>query len=414
MQHIKGPDFPTGGYIVGREGIKEAYETGRGRVVMRGRAHIEPLRGGKEAIIVTELPFMVKKGGKGNLIDKIADLVRDKKISEISDLRDETDRSGMRLVIELKRDAIPEVVLNKLYKHTSLQQTFGVNMVALADGVPRTLDLREVIRYYVLHQKEVVTRRTKDELERAERRAHILEGLLIALVEHRRGDQADPLLAGSRAGARGPDREVRAVGRAGAGDPRHAPPAPDRARDRQDQVRARRPDGAHQGAARDPRRGGAPLRPDQGGAARDQGDLRRRAPQRDHRRRGRGRPRGHDRRGADGDLDHSLRLHQAPAALDLPQAEARRHRRDRDGDQGGRLHRAPAHLLDARLPAVLHQLRQGLPPEGLRAARGRAHRQGPRAGQPAAAARGRARARGDPDARLLRAQVRRVRHAQRA
>ncbi len=181
MKHIKGPDFPTGGYIVGRGGIKEAYETGRGRVVMRGRAHVEPIRGGKEAIIVTELPFMVKKGGKGNLIDRIADLVREKKISEISDLRDETDRSGMRLVIELKRDAIPEIVLNKLYKHTSLQQTFGVNMVALADGVPRTLNLREVIRYYVLHQKEVVTRRTKDELERAERRAHILEGLLIAL-----------------------------------------------------------------------------------------------------------------------------------------------------------------------------------------------------------------------------------------
>ena len=169
---------------------------------MRARAHVEPLRGGKEAIIVTELPFMVKKGGKGNLIDKIADLVRDKKISEISDLRDETDRSGMRLVIELKRDAIPEVVLNKLYKHTSLQQTFGVNMVALADGVPRTLDLREVIRYYVLHQKEVVTRRTKDELQRAERRAHILEGLLIALVEHRRRDQADPLVDRPRRSAR--------------------------------------------------------------------------------------------------------------------------------------------------------------------------------------------------------------------
>jgi DNA gyrase subunit A len=181
MQHVKGPDFPTGGYIVGRAGIKEAYETGRGRVVMRARAHVEPIRGGKEAIIVTELPFMVKKGGKGNLIDRIADLVRDKKISEISDLRDETDRSGMRLVIELKRDAIPQIVLNKLYKHTSLQQTFGVNMVALADGVPRTLDLREVIRYYVIHQKEVVTRRTKDELFRAERRAHILEGLLVAL-----------------------------------------------------------------------------------------------------------------------------------------------------------------------------------------------------------------------------------------
>jgi DNA gyrase subunit A len=181
MAHMKGPDFPTGGIIVGRSGIVDAYETGRGRVVMRARAHVEPLRGGKEAIIVTELPFMVKKGGDGGLIEKIADLVREKKIAEISDLRDESDRSGMRLVIELKRDAMPKVVLNKLYKHTSLQQTFGVNMVALADGVPRTLDLLEMIRFYVLHQKEVVTRRTKDQLQRAERRAHILEGLLIAL-----------------------------------------------------------------------------------------------------------------------------------------------------------------------------------------------------------------------------------------
>src|SRR3989440_3028545 len=181
MQHVKGPDFPTGGYIVGRQGIKNAYETGRGRVVMRARAHVEPIRGGKEAIIVTELPYMVKTGGDSGLMKKIVSLVNDKKISEISDLRDESDRNGMRLVIELKRDAIPKVVLNKLYKHTSLQQTFGVNMVALADGVPRTLNLREVIRYYVLHQKEVVTRRTKDELQRAERRAHILEGLLVAL-----------------------------------------------------------------------------------------------------------------------------------------------------------------------------------------------------------------------------------------
>jgi DNA gyrase subunit A len=181
MQHIKGPDFPTGGYIVGRQGIKDAYETGRGRVVMRARAHVEPIRGGKEAIIVTELPYMVKTGGDSGLMKKIVSLVNDKKISEISDLRDESDRNGMRLVIELKRDVIPKVVLNKLYKHTSLQQTFGVNMVALADGVPKTLNLRDMIRYYVVHQKEVVTRRTKDELRRAERRAHILEGLLIAL-----------------------------------------------------------------------------------------------------------------------------------------------------------------------------------------------------------------------------------------
>src|SRR5205807_4374831 len=181
MKHIKGPDFPTAGTILGREGIRDAYATGRGRIRVQARAHIEPIGQGKEAIIVTELPYQIRKGGDGGVILKIRDLVLDKKIPEITDLRDETDRNGMRLVIELKRDAIPKVVLNKLYKHTSLQQTFGVNMVALADGVPKTLNLREVIRYYVLHQKEVVTRRTKDQLQRAERRAHILEGLLIAL-----------------------------------------------------------------------------------------------------------------------------------------------------------------------------------------------------------------------------------------
>src|SRR6185503_14757141 len=136
MKHIKGPDFPTGGVILGLSGIRDAYETGRGRVRVRAKAHIEPLTQGKEAIIVSELPFMVKKGGDGGLITKIADLVREKKIPEISDLRDESDRRGMRLVIELKRDAIPKVVLNKLYKHTAMQSTFGVNMVALVDGVP--------------------------------------------------------------------------------------------------------------------------------------------------------------------------------------------------------------------------------------------------------------------------------------
>ncbi|MGN6372955.1 MAG: DNA gyrase subunit A [Solirubrobacteraceae bacterium] len=181
MQHIKGPDFPTGGVILGRAGIRDAYETGRGRVRVQAKAHIEPLKQGKEAIVVTELPFMVKKGGDGGLIQKIADLVHDKKIPEISDLRDESDKRGMRLVIELKRDAIPKVVLNKLYKHTSMQSTFGVNMVALVDNVPRTLNLRAVIHNYVAHQREVIVRRTKHELSEKEARAHILEGLLIAL-----------------------------------------------------------------------------------------------------------------------------------------------------------------------------------------------------------------------------------------
>src|SRR4051794_1795064 len=182
MSHIKGPDFPGGG-IMSREGIRDAYASGRGSIRVRARAHVEPLKNGKESIVVTELPFTVKKGGEGGLITKIADLVRDKKLEGISDLRDETDeRSGMRLVIELKRGGPPaKVVLNNLYKKTSMQTTFGMNMVALVDGVPRTLGLRELIHHYVDHQREVVTRRTQYELRRAEARAHILEGLLVAL-----------------------------------------------------------------------------------------------------------------------------------------------------------------------------------------------------------------------------------------
>ena len=181
MAHVKGPDFPGGG-IMSRGGIRDAYTTGKGSVKIRARAHVEPLKGGREAIIVTELPFMVKKGGENGLITKIADLVRAKKLEGISDLRDETDRSGMRLVIELKRGGQPaKVVLNNLYKKTPMQSSFGINTVALVDGVPRTLTLRELIHYYVQHQREVVTRRTQYELRRAEARAHILEGLLVAL-----------------------------------------------------------------------------------------------------------------------------------------------------------------------------------------------------------------------------------------
>jgi DNA gyrase subunit A len=182
MRHIKGPDFPTSGTILGRDGIRDAYATGRGRVRVQAKAHIEPIGQGKEAIIVTELPFQVRKGGDGGLIEKIADLVHEKKIPEITDVRDESDRRGMRLVIELKRDAMPKVVLNKLHKHTPMQTTFGVNMVALVDNVPRTLSLREVIGHYVDHQREVIVRRTKYELRRSEERAHVLEGQLIALA----------------------------------------------------------------------------------------------------------------------------------------------------------------------------------------------------------------------------------------
>jgi DNA gyrase subunit A len=178
MGFIKGPDFPTGGVILGTAGFKEAYRTGRGRVRVRAKAHTESLKGNRSAIIVTELPYQVNRA---SLIDNIVDLVKTKKITEISDLRNESDRAGMRLVIELKREAIPMVVLNKLYKHTQMQTTFGIINIALVGGVPRTLTLPEMLKAYVAFQKEIVIRRTKFELDKAETRAHILEGLLVAL-----------------------------------------------------------------------------------------------------------------------------------------------------------------------------------------------------------------------------------------
>jgi len=178
MRFVQGPDFPTGGLILGTAGFKEAYRTGRGRVRVRAKAHTEQLKGNRSAIVVTELPYQVNRAA---LIDNIVDLVKTKKITEISDLRNESDRSGMRLVIELKREAIPMVVLNKLYKHTQMQTTFGIINIALVGGVPRTLNLPEMLRAYIAFQKEIVIRRTKFELDKAETRAHILEGLLVAL-----------------------------------------------------------------------------------------------------------------------------------------------------------------------------------------------------------------------------------------
>ncbi len=180
-RHIKGPDFPTGGIIVGRSGIRDAHRSGRGRIVVRARAHIEELRGGKTAVVVTELPYGVKKGGDTGVIKKIADLVQEKVLTEISDLADHSDKSGMRIHVELKRDAVPQVALNKLFKHTPLQTAFGYNAVALVDGVPKTLSLLELIRHYLDYQREVVTRRSKYELRKAEERAHILQGYLTAL-----------------------------------------------------------------------------------------------------------------------------------------------------------------------------------------------------------------------------------------
>jgi len=178
MTHISAPDFPTGGIIYGYQGVLNAFETGRGRVVIRAKAHFDQTKTGKEQIIVTEIPYMVNKA---SMIEKTAALVNDKKIEGISDLRDESDRDGMRIVYDLKKDAIPNIVLNNLFKYTQLQSSFGVNNVALVRGRPQTLNLKDMIKHFVEHRHEVVIRRTKYELEEAEKRAHILQGYLIAL-----------------------------------------------------------------------------------------------------------------------------------------------------------------------------------------------------------------------------------------
>ena len=192
MEHIKAPDFPTGGTIYGIEGVKQAFETGRGRVVMRGKARIDELKSGKEAIIVEEIPYQVNKA---DMIRKTADLVNDKKIDGISEIRDESDRKGMRIVYELKRDCIPNVVLNKLYKYTALQTSFSVNNIALVQGRPELLNLKDMIVNFVEHRHEVVIRRTQYELRKAEERAHILQGLIIALDNI---DEVIALIRGSK------------------------------------------------------------------------------------------------------------------------------------------------------------------------------------------------------------------------
>ena len=201
---IKGPDFPTGGAIMGREGIVDAYNTGRGSLKVRGKAHIEQTSTGRMRIIITEIPYMVNKS---RLVAKIAELVREKKLTEISDLRDESDRKGMRVVIELKQACIPQVVLNKIFKHTPLETGFGVIMLALVDGVPRTLNLKQMLSYYIAHQEDVIVRRTKYDLRKAEERAHILEGYVIAL------DNIDEVIKIIRAAADDSEAKAGLMGR---------------------------------------------------------------------------------------------------------------------------------------------------------------------------------------------------------
>lgn len=203
---VPGPDFPTAGIIYGTTGVREGYRTGRGRVVMRGRTHVEDMeRGNRQSLIIDELPYQVNKK---TLIEKIAELVNDKKIEGISDLRDESDKSGMRVVIELKRGEVPEVVLNNLYKQTQLQETFGMNMVALLDGQPRLLNLKQMLEAFLRHRREVITRRTVYELRKARERGHVLEGLAVALAN------VDEMIAIIKAAATPPDAKRELMARA--------------------------------------------------------------------------------------------------------------------------------------------------------------------------------------------------------
>ncbi|MEG1850238.1 MAG: DNA gyrase subunit A, partial [Oscillospiraceae bacterium] len=201
MTHIPGPDFPTGGIIMGRSGIRAAYATGRGRILLRSKAHVEEMKNNRERIVVTELPYGVNKA---RLIESIAELVKSKRIEQISDLRDESDREGMRMVIELKRDANAAVVLNQLYSFSQMQETVGVIMLALHQGQPRVMTLREILRHYIEFQEEIIVRRTRFDLKKAEQRAHILEGL------HRAIDIVDAIIAAIRA-CRGGIAEAKAV-----------------------------------------------------------------------------------------------------------------------------------------------------------------------------------------------------------
>ncbi|MBF4509001.1 MAG: DNA gyrase subunit A [Aeromicrobium sp.] len=206
MQHLPGPDFPTGGAIMGREGIVSAYETGRGSIKIRGKAYAEQTSTGRMRIIITEIPYAVNKS---KLVLKIAELVREKKLPEISDLRDESDRKGMRIVVELKQTAIPQVVLNKLYKHTPLETGMGIIQLSLVDGVPRELGLKDMLSYYIEHQKNVIVRRTQYDLRKAEERAHILEGYVIAL------DNIDEVIAIIKSSADDAEAKARLIERFG-------------------------------------------------------------------------------------------------------------------------------------------------------------------------------------------------------
>ena len=416
MKHVKGPDFPTGAIIVGRAGIRDAYRTGRGRIVMRARAHIEELRGGKSAIVVTELPYGVKKGGDTGVIEKIADLVHDKVLTEISDLADHSDRTGMRIQIELKRDAVPQVALNKLFKHTPLQSTFGYNAVALVDGVPRTLSLLELVRHYLDFQREVVTRRlARTSCGRPRARAHVLEGYLIAL------DNIDAIVALIRGADDTDDARTQLMSKFALSEIQ-AQAILDMRLARLTGLARKEVEAEH----KDLTERIAELRAILGDPARIDALIREELLE-IKQIYGRNDDRRTEIVHAEEELEledliaeedmviaiTQLRLHQAATRDRVPRAATRRHRRDGDGAQGRGLHRAPVRRLDARLHPLLHQRRQGVPAEGARAAARLAPVEGPRDRQPAAVPPGRAGARRRADPRLRRGEVPRLRDEER-
>ena len=256
LKFVHGPDFPTAATIMGREGIEEAYHTGRGRIVVRAKASIEEMdRGARQRIIVSQIPYQVNKA---SLVEKIAMLSKDKKIDGISEVRDESDREGMRIVIELGRNAAPRVVLNNLYQHTAMQSAFHVNMVALVEGQPRVLSLRSALQHFIEFRRDVIRRRAEYDLARARERAHILEGPAGRAREPGRGDRAHPGVGGRGGSPQRADAAVRAHGAAGAGDPRNATAAPGRPRTRAHRERIPGVDGEDRGprrVARQSRRG---------------------------------------------------------------------------------------------------------------------------------------------------------------
>ena len=397
---VPGPDFPTGGIVLGRSGIRSAYHLGRGSVVMRGRTHVEQVGKNREAIVVTEIPYQVNKA---RMIEKIADLVREKRIEGISDLRDESDRAGVRVVIELRRDAMAEIVLNQLYRFSPLQSTFGVNTLALDRGKPQLMDLKAMLRAFIDFREEVIRRRTVYELKKARERAHVLAGLAVAVAN------IDEMIALIRAapdpvqarqalmGRQWPAEDIAPIvalldepgggavdGKYGLSEaqarahPGAQAAASHGARARQDRR------GAEVALREDRRISGDPgfARPGDRGpprrAARDQGVLRHAQAHGDRRFRGRPRHRGPDpARGHGRDRD-PCGLHQAGRALDLPGAEAGRQGPRRDGDQGRRFPREAVHLRHPHTGAVLLLARHRLPAQGLPPAGG--HTAGARQG----------------------------------